>query len=292
MAVYEDTTTPHNAETDEKFRTWIKAIHKALEEVGLVQTADTGQINTATVTSPAINTFAGYSIWRFNDAEHEARPVYIKFEFGKGAVAARTALSWCVGRGSNGSGTLTTPGNSGGAQTIAQPAAEPSATGYIHACFSKGAFHLALVFATGNGELGMIFVQVERLSNLLGEPQNWIGWNEGTNFPKFCLQRTPFFWNGTSWTAAGPSRDDPATESVGGLVIPARNRPAGLPALPFLSMMAFRQSQVSQGDTGVVRMNGVDYTYKRLAISQILSQELFGQGAGTTLNHDPIFLHQ
>jgi hypothetical protein len=46
----------------------VQGIAAQIAAMGLVQTSDTGQINWVTVARPALNTIAGYEIWRFNDA--------------------------------------------------------------------------------------------------------------------------------------------------------------------------------------------------------------------------------
>jgi len=88
--------------TDAAFRTWGNEFKTNLAAVGLVQTADTGQINWATVTRAAINTAAGYEIWRFADSS-----LYLKIEYGSGGGTSIPQMWITVGTGSNGSGTLT-----------------------------------------------------------------------------------------------------------------------------------------------------------------------------------------
>lgn len=68
----------------------------------LVQTTDTGQINLGTVTRPAVNTAAGYQIFRLKD-----NSLFFKVEFGTGSSAGIPMMWLTVGTGSNGSGTLT-----------------------------------------------------------------------------------------------------------------------------------------------------------------------------------------
>lgn len=86
--------------SDAAFRTWGAEI--GINMVGLVQTADTGQINWVTVTRPGVNTAAGYEIWRFADST-----LFLKIEYGTGSGAAVPQMWITVGSGSNGSGTLT-----------------------------------------------------------------------------------------------------------------------------------------------------------------------------------------
>ena len=101
------TNTAIDHTSDAGFRTWVAEIITQLLAVGLTQTADTGQINTASVTRPAINTMAGYAIFRFNDTLHATNPIFLKLQFGTGGSTTTPAMQLQVGRGSNGSGTLT-----------------------------------------------------------------------------------------------------------------------------------------------------------------------------------------
>lgn len=89
--------------SDAAFRAWIIDFHNLISGAGLIQTADTGQINTATVLRPAANTMAGYSVWKLPGSD----PLYFKFQFGCGTTNARPVIQMQVGEGSNGTGTLT-----------------------------------------------------------------------------------------------------------------------------------------------------------------------------------------
>jgi len=91
--------------TDAGFRAWgggATEMNGQLAAVGLIQTADTGQINWTTVTRPATNTIAGYEIWRFADST-----LFLKIAYGTGPTATTPQMWITVGTGSNGSGTLT-----------------------------------------------------------------------------------------------------------------------------------------------------------------------------------------
>ncbi len=89
---------------DADFRAWGSDLSVSFADVGLVQTADTGQINWTTVLRPGTSaTAAGYEIWRYPDSS-----VYLKFEYGTGAASLAAPSVWLtVGTGSNGAGTLT-----------------------------------------------------------------------------------------------------------------------------------------------------------------------------------------
>ena len=51
------------------------------------------------------NTFAGYEIWRFNDAFQATKPVFIKIEYGVAAVVDRPSLRVTASSATNGAGT-------------------------------------------------------------------------------------------------------------------------------------------------------------------------------------------
>jgi hypothetical protein len=104
--------------TDAAYRAWGASIAAGLQAVGLVQTADTGQINWATLaltSFPTVSTPSiGYEIYRFSDALQASRPVFIKVEYGYmvGGLGTRAGVwgqtMWItVGTGTNGAGTLT-----------------------------------------------------------------------------------------------------------------------------------------------------------------------------------------
>lgn len=94
-------------DSDATFREWGLEFATMLAAVGLVQTADTGQINWATVTRPGISTNAGYEIWRFDDSLQGTAPIYIRIDYGTHANANGPRMQFTVGTGSNGSGTIT-----------------------------------------------------------------------------------------------------------------------------------------------------------------------------------------
>lgn len=92
--------------TDAGFRAWITEHIAQCLAVGLTQTTDTGQVNTVTVTRPAINSDAGYAIFRFNDTVQSTAPVFIKFYYGAGGTIASPRIKAQVGTASNGTGTV------------------------------------------------------------------------------------------------------------------------------------------------------------------------------------------
>jgi hypothetical protein len=93
--------------TDADFRSWGSTISAMIAALGMVQTADTGQINWTTVLKPAsTSTYQGYEIWRFADALQSTTPVFFKLEYGSSSTGICAALAITVGSASNGAGTL------------------------------------------------------------------------------------------------------------------------------------------------------------------------------------------
>lgn len=99
----------HNS--DANFRLWGLAITAALTDVGMVQTADTGQINWTTVTRAAVNVDAGFQVWRFNDTLQATKPIFLRLNFGTSPYGVGyPRLTAQVGTGTDGAGTLTGAG--------------------------------------------------------------------------------------------------------------------------------------------------------------------------------------
>lgn len=98
---------PSNA-SDANFRVWGKALSDALQAIGCIKTADTGQIDWATVARAAISSYAGYEIRQLPAGTLQtACPVYLKIEFGAGTTQTYCALRITVGRATDGAGNLT-----------------------------------------------------------------------------------------------------------------------------------------------------------------------------------------
>lgn len=162
MATVGPTNIPAFFNTDADFRTWGSTISAALATLGLVNTADTGQINWTTVVKPAgTSTQSGYEIWRFADSLQGTTPVYLKLTYGSAAAADRPSLWIQVGSGSNGTGTLT-----GQTNTQVQSAGSVSKTAGVTlpfwACGNSGELLLAVNVDTGGTNTVGFFLSVER----------------------------------------------------------------------------------------------------------------------------------
>lgn len=158
------------AQTDDAtFRAWGLQLSTALAAAGLVQTSDTGQVNWTTVTRPAaINTNAGYEIWRFNDTWQSAHPIFLRIDYGTSSNVLYPRMQFQLGAGSNGSGTITSVfGGTLGASpgTIftrgTTPAVTPANTFVSHST-TNGSLVLAWAQGAVSGGAGYGVLVVER----------------------------------------------------------------------------------------------------------------------------------
>ena len=131
--------------TDAEFRAWGGELNAAFAAVGLVQTADSGQINWATVTrAGATTTAAGYEIWRTADSS-----LYYKVEYGSSYGIDWPCVWLTVGQGSNGSGTLT--GQTSTRSCISYANLPNSSSTPYMSYVSASNSHLTLVWKVGAG---------------------------------------------------------------------------------------------------------------------------------------------
>jgi hypothetical protein len=93
--------------SDATFQAWASNLHNAIIAAGLVDPGDTGQLDLSTATRPGTNTWDGYRIYRFNDTNQGAYPVFIRLEFGTGSNAGAPTIRFTIGQGSDGAGTIT-----------------------------------------------------------------------------------------------------------------------------------------------------------------------------------------
>lgn len=100
VSVYPDNSTNAN------FQAWGGALSAAILAAGWSKSADTGQINFASVTAPSgVNQVQGYEIWTM--ATGGLTTYYLKLEYGSAASTTYPAIWLTMGTGTNGSGTLT-----------------------------------------------------------------------------------------------------------------------------------------------------------------------------------------
>lgn len=101
-------TISSNTSSDALFRTWGTTFAAALVAAGFVKTADSGQINWATVTKPVgVNTLAGYEIYRSNDGNGTTiHNYYIKVLYYSGSDANYMRVDYQIGWSTDGAGTI------------------------------------------------------------------------------------------------------------------------------------------------------------------------------------------
>jgi hypothetical protein len=160
--------------TDAEFQAWVAEVISQLTAVGLTQTADTGQINTSTVTRPSANTSAGYTIWRFNDTLQSTKPIFIKLEFGSNTSGNTYPQMWIsTSTGTNGAGTLNSTGLTARQYVCTAVNATSSTTYPSYFCYNATIGFLGMVWKYGgsgstNNSLGGFFIG--RSNNSSGNP--------------------------------------------------------------------------------------------------------------------------
>lgn len=124
--------------SDAGFRAWGSGFAALLAAAGMVQAADSGQINWTTVTRPGVSTAGGYEIWHNSDSS-----MFLKLEYGTGTGTTIPQMWVTAGTGSNGSGTITGQTNTRAIWT-SQNVPNSTATTYTtYMCATTNAFAVA-----------------------------------------------------------------------------------------------------------------------------------------------------
>lgn len=151
--------------SDAGFRAWVAELITTLTNAGLVQTADTGQINTTTVTRPAANTEGGYAIFRFNDTQQATAPIFLRIGFGTGGAATTPRMQLTVGTASDGAGTISGAGIA--ATTFATTTPSSTITAYTtRVCVVNG--FCGLMWKLGGASTGLGFFTISRSVDTTG----------------------------------------------------------------------------------------------------------------------------
>lgn len=149
--------------TDAEFRAWATNLDAALVAVGLVQTADTGQANFATMTRPASGIWTNYRIYRYSDALQATAPVFLRVEYGTNNTNS-PAIRIGVGRATDGAGNLT-GGTVAATSLFSSLTTAPTAgnTSRTWVCLKDGAFSIAWAADSyGIGGLFRGFIALDR----------------------------------------------------------------------------------------------------------------------------------
>ena len=150
------------------FRLMGLTISNLIKASGVTWTADTGQINWATVSKPANNTMAGFEIYRMNDGFTE---IYIRIEYWMGAASDRFRMRFSTGTATNGAGVLS---NSAAAVDAGHTSynALVGEYGPVYVCWTAGYFGFSAFEQTGGQRLSHIFWSLTRSSNSAGVYNN------------------------------------------------------------------------------------------------------------------------
>lgn len=281
---YTATTSMSNTVSDDAtFRAWGSAYAAKWASMGLVQTADTGQINWATVTKPAaINTAAGYEIWAFNDALQATYPIFVKIEYGTGGAATVGSLWFSVGSGTNGAGTLT-----GISSTRSQVTCTATAGALNHYwCGDTNRLGVAVMGAAAATSSGAWIertldasgvVTSEGVTLIFRTGSAWIAqaWNYTTG---------PYTTQESSLGAMGPSQSPWGVYGTQLSVYPIYHT-KGVFMNPGMNCLVFDASSVGQNSTISFTMYGATHTFFTLATPQFGSAGRggFSSAANATL---------
>ena len=246
---------------DAPFRASALAVHDAIIACGWTQTADTGQINFATVTKPgATGTVAGYAIYKSSDALSATKPIYLKLEFGTGNSATQLGFWLQFGTSTTGAGVLT-------GQTSTRRQMIPGAVGVgLTSYFSGDGGRIAAAICVGGltGSTTGMYFSVER-----------------SHADDGSYDGTGFYW----WRASNASVTSQFIPFTGAIFAEDTRTPAMMyqpvstgvygtdtgvyPQLPFLgkwlnpltNFLSYYRADISAGSQIPVRLYGVDHNY-------------------------------
>lgn len=111
MAVFLQTSlSVPNSGSNAQFRAWGTYVRDAIMNCGFTMVG-TGNIDWTTVAAPTLtNTPSGFEVYQFNDTLQATNPVFFRIGYGSAGGANRPSLWLQVGRGHNGTGTITANG--------------------------------------------------------------------------------------------------------------------------------------------------------------------------------------
>jgi hypothetical protein len=178
--------------TDENFRLWGKGLSDAITSVGLAKTADTGQIDWATIAKPAaLSTYVGYEIRAFSDAIQSSCPIFVKLEYGAYTSSQlRPGVRITVGHETDGAGNFI--GATSFTFTVG-PTSQDSTT--LFNCFVSGANdRVSVVMFVSTAVYYTFGFYIERLKDNSGDPTD-SGINIVTMYPGAKFSQ--FFPKGT-----------------------------------------------------------------------------------------------
>lgn len=154
----------------------IKPFHDALLSIGLVQTADTGQLNLSTASPAYVNTvnyLYGYTIYRWSDPLQATNPIYIRVGWKNGNASTGGLYPFFMlistGSGTDGAGNLT-------GKVLGVPTTVTVSNGTLGAgstfthyfCYVNGALAIAISPDQNFGDGNTYNYTLDRLHNMDG----------------------------------------------------------------------------------------------------------------------------
>lgn len=260
MAVTHDNTTSWAVTTDAALRTWINAVHQAFIDAGLIQTADSGQINRATVVRGAVDAVLGYETFVFSDPQNATNVLTLKVSYGMGDTTSIARLGLEVGKGTNGSGTITTS-----AATISSLSSSnvDSANRVIHCSSADGQLAFFATPDSATLQAGIcLFIDRELDGSGAYTGRVSMYGQTGNSAP---LERV---WNGSAWVDVGTTTS--ATSMI--VAFPGfGNGPTGRVPVgtcwfggfrsPCRTLCVMPGTQIATGEFGDISIDGVARTY-------------------------------
>jgi hypothetical protein len=258
--------------TDAEFREWAQAVHDGLIAAGLVQTADTGQINFATVTKAGgTASVQGSAIYRFDDALQATLPIFIKVGYGSSSTHDRPGLWIEVGTTTNGAGVI-------GGQKTANNGAWAGATGAASICrFSGDGSRLSmLLYAAATDSSQGVLVNIERDHDADGE-DTALGFSmlvlSGSNdqITYVPAAGAVVTFNANILPSAAPWGDGTPSPSVNGADVITYNvyGPARYSRYPLKNLLVYAGNDITQdAAVSVEAYSGEPHTYRAAGAAQ------------------------
>lgn len=277
--------------TDAEFRAWVADIIDQLNDIGLTQTSDTGQIDTVTVNRPgATNTQAGYAVFRFNDTQQTNAPIFIKVGFGTGAATTTPSIWITVGKNTDGAGTLS---NIIRIQLQRQITAGASSIP-SHACYDADLGSLWAVWGSSWTTNAVATLMVMRSCELDGTPNSGgvlTNWTQAvaaftiTNVHTLVITAVnPFALTANTSNYVGPYWEDgfPVVWVSNGYIDAAHSsRPDDQGFCIFPGLYGCLLADFAPLNEVTVELDGVDHNYMAFTVSGGVIQQLDAHGSGT-----------
>ena len=169
-------------DSDVFFREWGSELSAKLTAAGLVQTADTGQINWVTVVRTGVNTDTGYEIWKLNDALVTSAPAFFRINYGTGSNSTGPRIRIQHGTSTDGAGVLggTTSGTNAIGSFFASANTDTARQSFL--CVTEGFF--GLYYKLGSVSIAEGLFLYSRTVDSTGTPTvtgAMVNWSQGVS---------------------------------------------------------------------------------------------------------------